>query len=184
MACTARFCGGRRRANLRRVRFRSESGRRSREQQRHTAHEATAPQPRPSGPSCLVRSSAIQMDLRGVRKIRSLSCMRGFRAARNAFTSTGASNRRALGRVRERIVQVPLSLCRYDPWRRVVAVVQARLLRSSASGPCLTERKAVRTIRALCTTAVFPGSSAVERRTVNPLVVGSSPTRGANKTIT
>ena len=28
---------------------------------------------------------------------------------------------------------------------------------------------------------VFPGSSAVERRTVNPLVVGSIPTQGANE---
>jgi hypothetical protein len=29
---------------------------------------------------------------------------------------------------------------------------------------------------------MFPGSSVVERRTVNPLVAGSSPARGANLT--
>jgi hypothetical protein len=37
------------------------------------------------------------------------------------------------------------------------------------------------TMRALRSSHLFPGSSAVERRTVNPLVVGSIPTRGANR---
>ena len=43
----------------------------------------------------------------------------------------------------------------------------------------LTVRALCTTIRALLCSLPFPGSSAVERRTVNPLVVGSIPTRGA-----
>ena len=35
--------------------------------------------------------------------------------------------------------------------------------------------------RAFDTPYAFPGSSVVERRTVNPLVAGSSPARGANR---
>jgi hypothetical protein len=50
-----------------------------------------------------------------------------------------------------------------------------------ASYTSLTPHSLLRTIRALRASCLFPGSSAVERRTVNPLVVGSIPTRGANK---
>ena len=42
----------------------------------------------------------------------------------------------------------------------------------------LTCARAFPTIRA---SSEFPGSSVVERRTVNPLVGGSNPSRGANK---
>ncbi len=41
----------------------------------------------------------------------------------------------------------------------------------------LTYRPGFPTIRA---SLIFPGSSVVERRTVNPLVGGSNPSRGAN----
>ena len=52
---------------------------------------------------------------------------------------------------------------------------------SSDTLDSLTSRPRFPTIRA---SAEFPGSSVVERRTVNPLVGGSNPSRGANKTIT
>jgi hypothetical protein len=42
----------------------------------------------------------------------------------------------------------------------------------------LTYLRAFLTIRA---SSAFPGSSVVERRTVNPLVGGSNPSRGASK---
>jgi hypothetical protein len=56
-----------------------------------------------------------------------------------------------------------------------------------AAKPAPTDRSALTIpapifrIRRLSPPTVFPGSSAVERRTVNPLVVGSIPTRGANQ---
>src|SRR3979490_3274495 len=47
---------------------------------------------------------------------------------------------------------------------------------SPDSRDSLTSRRCFPTIRASCE---FPGSSVVERRTVNPLVGGSNPSRGA-----
>src|SRR3979490_535696 len=48
---------------------------------------------------------------------------------------------------------------------------------SPDSRDSLTSRRCFPTIRAF---SEFPGSSVVERRTVNPLVGGSNPSRGAN----
>ena len=50
-------------------------------------------------------------------------------------------------------------------------------MRSSDTRDSLTSTRGFPTIRA---SSVFPGSSVVERRTVNPLVGGSNPSRGAN----
>ena len=60
------------------------------------------------------------------------------------------------------------------------------LVRSRLSGPsCLDYPGPVlENSRPSKILTVFPGSSAVERRTVNPLVVGSIPTRGANRSMT
>jgi hypothetical protein len=49
---------------------------------------------------------------------------------------------------------------------------------SSGTPDSLTSPRRFPTIRA---SSEFPGSSVVERRTVNPLVGGSNPSRGANK---
>jgi hypothetical protein len=61
---------------------------------------------------------------------------------------------------------------------QVVSLVRGRLIRARVAAPSLTCRPGSRfpTIRA---SSVFPGSSVVERRTVNPLVGGSNPSRGA-----
>src|SRR5205807_1680449 len=71
--------------------------------------------------------------------------------------------------------------------RRVAAATERRGLRPSGrpdavrtSASSLTIFSPVPRIRALRKARPFPGSSAVEHRTVNPLVVGSIPTRGAN----